>query len=61
MNICPRCLKKTTVTIMSMFNTQNICLGCAEKEKDNPRYKQAKDAESEACRQGDFNFPGIGL
>lgn len=57
---CQRCGKKTNVHIMSMFNTQLICLKCEEKEREHPRYKAACDAEIAACQKGDFNFPGIG-
>lgn len=58
---CPRCGKNTNVHIMSMFNTQDICLDCAKEEKKSPHYEEARQAEVEACKRGDFNFPGIGL
>ncbi len=32
-----------------------------DAEQHHPRYEEARRAEAEACRRGDFNFPGIGL
>ena len=58
--ICDRCHRNTGVTIMSIFNTQNICLDCQAKEKEHPQYAAAKDAERAAVLRGDTNFPGIG-
>ena len=49
------------VTIMSFFNTQIICLSCADAERKLPRFQSAHDAEVAACQRGDFNFNGIGL
>jgi hypothetical protein len=46
---------------MSYFNTQEICLDCSEKEKELPRYADAKKAEAEAVKRGNYNFRGIGL
>jgi len=61
MTICQRCSKQTNVTTMSFFNTQTICMDCEEAERKRPDYAKAKKAEEDACRRGDFNFPGIGL
>ena len=58
---CDRCKKETDITIMSRLNTDIICLDCEEKEKKHPRYEEAREAELDACRRGDFNFPGIGF
>lgn len=60
MKKCPRCGTKTNVTIMSMFNTQDICIPCKDKEKEDPEYERARKEEMEACKRGDFNFKGIG-
>lgn len=46
---------------MSRFNEDCICMDCAEKEREHPRYKQAVEAEMEAVRNGDYNFKGIGF
>jgi hypothetical protein len=59
--ICQRCYRQTNVSTMSRFNTQEICLECEEAERKLPEYAEAAKAELEACRRGDFNFPGIGL
>lgn len=45
---------------MSMFNTECICMECKEKERLDPRYKEAVQAEHEAIIRGETNFPGIG-
>ena len=60
MNRCERCYKETSVTTMSYFNTQMICLKCENEEQQAQRYAEAKRAENEAVRQGDYNFRGIG-
>jgi hypothetical protein len=59
---CERCKTATNgTTIMSMFNTQVICIPCKEEEKENPRYAEAVEAERKAVMNGDYNFGGIGL
>ena len=58
---CDRCGKQTTSHIMSMFNTQDLCLECKDKEKKSPRYEEARRAEEAAVRSGNPNFKGIGL
>lgn len=60
---CARCQKslKGISHSMSFFNTDICCLDCLEEEKKHPRYQEAKEAELEAVRRGDYNFPGIGL
>ncbi len=45
---------------MSRFNTDCICLKCAEAEKTHPDYQKAVDAEISAIRNGNLNFKGIG-
>lgn len=46
--------------IMSMFNTDCICMQCAGKERKLPEYKSALDAEHKQIKQGNYNFEGIG-
>ena len=59
---CQRCHKPTNgVTIMSMFNTQVICIPCKEEEKENPGYSDAVAAERNEIQKGNFNFEGIGM
>jgi len=57
---CERCGRETVATIMSMYNTQMICMDCKGEERQRPDYERARKAEEEACRRGDFNFPGVG-
>jgi len=47
--------------IMSMFNTDCICIKCKEEETRRPDYKEAQEAERAAIAQGNRNFEGIGL
>jgi len=44
---------------MSVFNQDTICMSCKEKEKKDPDYELAREAESEAVRRGDYNYPGL--
>jgi hypothetical protein len=46
--------------IMSMFNTQCICMKCAERERQEKDYNKAVEADHEQIRQGNYNFEGIG-
>ncbi len=61
MTICDRCFKETRSTIMSMFNTDIICMDCKSRERKRPEYKTAVDADDDAIRAGNYNFKGIGL
>lgn len=45
---------------MSRFNTDCLCSECAEAERRHPDYRKAADAELEAVRRGDRNYPGVG-
>lgn len=58
---CHRCHKEVGGYTMSWFNTELICFDCSDKEKQTPKYKEAREAEAEAVRNGEYNFPGIGL
>jgi hypothetical protein len=58
--VCDRCYKETNVHIMSMFNTDEICLDCKRAEEQRPDYKDAVAADVSAIRSGNFNFKGIG-
>ena len=53
--------KETSVHIMSMFNTEEICMDCKTEEKMRPDYTDAVETDNAAIRRGDYNFPGIGL
>jgi len=47
--------------IMSMFNTDCICMECAGRERARADYGRARDVEARAVRDGDRNFRGVGL
>ena len=59
MNKCDRCGKEGGRS-MSYFNRDMICLECILKERNHPKYEEARKAEEEQVRQGNHNFPGIG-
>lgn len=61
MTTCDRCGGAASTHITSMFNTQTICTDCKTAEQAHERYAEAVEAESEAVRAGNYNFPGIGL
>ena len=46
--------------IMSMFNTDCICMECKEKETKRPDYAAARDAEHAEVCKGNLNFEGVG-
>ena len=45
--------------IMSMLNTDCLCLVCKEKETKQKDYGEAVEAERQAVKRGDYNFKGI--
>ena len=58
---CDRCGKDLKAgRIMSMFNEDCICMDCKDKETNDPKYKEARDAEAEEVKKGNYNFKGIG-
>ena len=59
--MCQRCYKDTNITIMSMYNTQILCMDCKEAETKRPDYRAASDADVAEIRKGNFNFKGVGL
>jgi hypothetical protein len=60
MKACGRRGKPTIATIMSMFNTQEICMDCSAAERNDPRFQEARAADEAAIKRGNYNFPGIG-
>lgn len=46
--------------IMSMYNTDCICMECKKKERERSDYKKAADAEREMLMKGVRNYKGIG-
>lgn len=57
---CQRCGEETSITTMSYFNTQIICMECDEKERAHPDFKKAQEAEIAQVRAGNYNYEGIG-
>lgn len=45
--------------IMSMFNEQCICIECKDKERKDPEYNNAVEADHAEIRSGNYNFKGI--
>jgi hypothetical protein len=58
---CNRCNKKTNVWILSMFNTEEICMDCKAEEKQLPEYEKAVKADMKEIKKGNYNFQGIGF
>ncbi|MEL7568938.1 MAG: gamma-glutamylcyclotransferase [Eubacteriaceae bacterium] len=57
---CSRCGKDLkNGRIMSMFNEDCICIECSDKEKEDNDYDEARCAELDAIKQGNYNFKGI--
>ena len=57
---CDRCgASLENGRIMSMFNTDCICLVCKEKEKSRQDYPAAVKAEHDAVKKGNSNYKGI--
>jgi len=57
---CDRCQCHTNITTGSWFNQEMICRDCDQKEREHPRFEEAKLAESLAVQLGNLNFRGIG-
>ena len=59
-NHCVRCGGDLTKgRTMSAFSQEVICMGCKDKEKQDPDYKRAVDADIEQIKQGNYNYEGI--
>jgi hypothetical protein len=57
---CDRCHKELKDgRIMSMFNTDCICMECWQKEIKDEDYKKTVEAENAEIRKGNFNYEGI--
>lgn len=58
---CDRCGEEGTALTGSYFDTSLICPRCEDVEKAHPKYAEAVTVETEAVKNGDYNFPGIGV
>ena len=45
--------------ILSMFNTDVLCLKCKDEECKRPDYKAAQEADMAEIKKGNYNFKGI--
>lgn len=45
--------------IMSMFNTDCICLDCKQKEMERRDYEKAVKVEQDEVKKGNYNYKGI--
>lgn len=58
---CDRCRKPLNgIRMMSMYNTDCLCMDCIEAERKRPDYKTAVEADHAEIRKGNYNFKGIG-
>lgn len=58
--VCDRCHKPLSAgRTMSMFNEQCICIQCSIKEKLDPDYKKAVEADHQEIRKGNYNYKGL--
>ncbi len=59
---CDRCGKSLKDgRIMSMLNTECICMKCSEKERKHPNFEKARDAEHELIKKNMANTNSISL
>lgn len=57
---CDRCGKSLEGgRIMSMFNTDCICLPCKEQERQDSDYEKAVEVEHDEIKKGNYNYKGI--
>lgn len=59
---CTRCNQSNKkLLFLSVFNDEQICVSCKEKEEKHPMYKNALEAYNQAEKNEQYNFKGIGL
>lgn len=57
---CDRCHGSLEAgRIMSMYNTECICLTCKEKEMARDDYSKAVETEHQEIKKGNLNYKGI--
>ena len=57
---CDRCGNEVIVHTMSMFNMDEICMPCKNKEVKHPLYEKARESDEDQISKGNFNFKGVG-
>jgi hypothetical protein len=45
--------------IMSMLNTDCICMKCSKEERQDKDYDKAVEADHEQIKKGNYNYKGI--
>lgn len=55
---CDRCGSNEPLS-MSYLNQDMLCPSCKTKEKQHPRYEEAKEIELAAVKSGNYNYPGL--
>ncbi len=45
--------------ILSMLNTQVLCMSCKEKETKEDDYDEAVKAEFDEVKKGNYNYKGL--
>ncbi len=58
---CARCGNDLSVSLMSRFNTDVLCMNCEALEREHPAFAAAEETELLAVRSADYNFRGVGL
>ncbi len=60
--VCDRC-KGSLVSgrMMSMYNTDCLCLKCIDEERHRDDYNAAREADIAEIKKGNYNFGGIGF
>ena len=57
---CDRCgASLASGRIMSMLNTDCICMKCKDAERQHPEYERAREREREEVRKGNRNYEGL--
>lgn len=57
---CDRCgASLAKGRIMSMLNTECICMDCKKKERLDPLYEEAVKAELEEVKKDNYNYKGL--
>ena len=46
--------------ILSMFNTDVLCMKCKDEERKRPDYKAAQEADIAEIKKGNYNFEEMG-
>ena len=59
---CDRCgSENKKMLFISVFNTQNICVNCKDKEEKHNDFLKATRANRAEEARGNYDFEGIGL